>query len=162
MTNTIRLPRLLAVGAALAAGLLLSDAGSAQEPPPPYGAGWEQDAPQDVPQEAAQDIERRVERLTLALQLSAEQAAYVRHLLEEEHKQLQERRAEHEERETRRWWGADGGGARRPGPSPEARVLRQRTELQIERVLSDDQRARYRALREERADPGPPAPGTGG
>jgi hypothetical protein len=142
MTSTMRFPRLLAAGAALAAGLLVSDAASAQ-----YlqrqGAGREQ----GTPPASTEQVGRRVEQLTQQLQLSAEQAANVRRILEQEQAYLQERGKELAERETRPWWGKDGGGARRQqGPSPETRVFRQRAERQIERLLNDAQRARYRQL----------------
>ncbi len=144
MPSTMRCPRLLAAGAALAAGLLLSDAASAQYHQR-QGAGREQGAPPA----STEQVGRRVELLTQQLQLSADQAASVRRILEQEQAYLQERGRELVERDTRPWWGRDGRGLRRQDPAPETRVIRQRAERQIERLLNDAQRARYRQLNGE-------------
>ena len=124
--------RLLALGAALAAGLVLvpnveAQSGEQQQGRP--GRGERVDP--------AQRLERRVNMLTERLQLSTQQAAQVRQVLTQEQTQVQALRQKAE------------GGADREELRSEMQSIRQRTEQQIEAVLTEQQRTTYRALREQ-------------
>ena len=121
----------LAFGAALAAGLALA---------PQAGAQSEQQGRPDRPRgermDPQQRLERRVGMLTERLQLSQQQAAQIRQILSQEHTQMQAVRQKAE------------GGASRETLRPEMQSIRQRSEQQIEAVLTEQQRATYRELRE--------------
>jgi Spy/CpxP family protein refolding chaperone len=145
MTRGFKTPRMLAMGAALAGGLLLNAPAHAQDHQQHDGPRQEQGARQDP----GQRLDRQVARLTERLQLSTAQAGQVRRILAREQEQLQAFRQK------------NGGAARpQPGQRPdgargqELRAVRERTEQQIERVLNDRQRAEYARLRQERQERG--------
>ncbi|MFN2567445.1 MAG: hypothetical protein ABR499_20810 [Gemmatimonadaceae bacterium] len=137
MTNVIQprttgRARLLAVGAALAAGLVLA---------PQAGAQSEQQGrarpERGQRMDPAQRVERRVGMLTERLQLSTQQASQIRQILTQESTQLQALRQKGE------------GGASRESLRPEMQAIRQRTEQQIDGVLTAQQRATYKELRDQ-------------
>jgi Spy/CpxP family protein refolding chaperone len=122
----------LAFGAALAAGLVLA---------PQAGAQSEQQGRPDRRErgermDPQQRLERRVGMLTERLQLSNQQATQIRQILTQEQSQMQA------------LWQKAEGGASRESLRPEIQAIRQRTEQQIEGVLTEQQRATYRELRE--------------
>ncbi len=123
----------LAFGAALAAGLVLAPQAGAQSEqqgrPDRGGQRGERMDPQ-------QRLERRVQMLTERLQLSQQQATQIRQILTQEQTQMQA------------LWQKAEGGASRESLRPEMQSIRQRTEQQIEGVLTEQQRATYRELRE--------------
>jgi Spy/CpxP family protein refolding chaperone len=120
----------LAFGAALAAGLVLT---------PEAGAQSEQQGrarpERGQRMDPAQRLERRVSMLTERLQLSTQQAAQIRQILTQEQTQVQALRQKAQ-------------GASRESLRPEMKAIRQRTEQQIDRVLTAQQRTTYHALRE--------------
>lgn len=124
----------LAFGAVLAAGLVLA---------PQAGAQSEQQGRPDrggqrrERMDPAQRVERRVGILTERLQLSGQQATQIRQILTQEQTQVQALRQKAE------------GGTDREGLRSEMRAIRQRTEQQIDGVLTAQQRTTYNALREE-------------
>jgi hypothetical protein len=123
----------LAFGAVLAAGLALA---------PPAGAQSEQQGRPDRPgrgerMDPAQRVERRVSMLTERLQLSQQQATQIRQILTDEGTQMRALREKAQ------------GGADRESLRPQMQSIRQRTEQQIDGVLTAQQRATYKALREE-------------
>ena len=123
--------RLLALGAALAAGLVLA---------PQAGAQSEQQGRPDRRGERMdpqQRLERRVGMMTERLQLSQQQATQIRQILTQEHTQMQALRQK------------AGDGANRESLRPEMQSIRQRTEQQIDGVLTEQQRTTYRELREQ-------------
>jgi len=81
-------------------------------------------------------LERRLQMLTERLQLSSQQATQIRQILTQEQTQLQALRQKAE------------GGASRESLRPEMQAIRQRTDQQIEGVLTEQQRTTYRELRE--------------
>jgi Spy/CpxP family protein refolding chaperone len=121
----------LAFGAVLAAGLVLA---------PQAGAQSEQQGrtrpERGQRMDPAQRIERRVGMLTERLQLSQQQATQIRQILTQEQTQMQP------------LWQKAEGGADRESLRPEMQAIRQRTEQQIEGVLTEQQRGTYRELRE--------------
>jgi hypothetical protein len=123
----------LAFGAVLAAGLALAPQAGAQSEqqgrPDRRGRGERMDP--------AQRIERRLSMLTERLQLSEQQASQVRQILTQEQTQLQA------------LWQKAQAGADRESLRPEMQSIRQRTEQQIDGVLTEQQRATYRELREQ-------------
>jgi hypothetical protein len=121
----------LALGAVLAAGLVMAPAAGAQSEQ--QGRTRPERGERIDP---AQRIERRVAMLTERLQLSTEQATRVRQILTQE------------QTEMRALWQKAEGGASRESLRPEMKSLRDRTEQQIEGVLSEQQRTTYRELRE--------------
>jgi Spy/CpxP family protein refolding chaperone len=137
-----RLPRFIVLGAALAIGLLAStiDAQERSEGDDRRGARRERFDP-------AQMLERRVSLLTERLQLSSSQQTQVRSILTEELKAMQAFRPK------------GGGGAQRQenraqrdSARTQMRALRERTEQRIESVLTEQQRAKYRELRQSMRD----------
>ena len=128
MTNMTR----LAFGAVLAAGLVLAPQAGAQgeqQGRPDRGGRGERMDP-------AQRVERRVSMLTERLQLSQQQATQIRQILSQEQTQVQALRQKAQ------------GGADRESLRPEMQSIRQRTEQQIDGVLTAQQRATYRELRD--------------
>jgi hypothetical protein len=123
----------LAFGAALAAGLALAPEAGAQSEqqgrPDRGGQRGERMDPQ-------QRLERRLTMLTERLQLSQQQATQIRQILTQEQTQMASLRQKAE------------GGASRESLRPEMQAIRQRSEQQIEGVLTDQQRTTYRELRE--------------
>jgi Spy/CpxP family protein refolding chaperone len=122
----------LAFGAALAAALVLA---------PQAGAQSEQQGRPDRRErgermDPQQRLERRVGMLTERLQLSNQQATQIRQILTQEQSQMQA------------LWQKAEGGASRESLRPEIQAIRQRTDQQIEGVLTEQQRATYRELRE--------------
>jgi len=82
---TRRLPRVLAAGVALAAGLLLNAPARAQDQGGPQGGRrWEQGQRSDP----ARRLDRQVAMLTRRLQLGSDQAARVRGILQRQDEQL--------------------------------------------------------------------------
>ena len=154
---TMRLPRTLAAGVALATGLVLhTPAGAQVQQDAQGGRRWEQGQRQDP----GQRLDRQVSMLTQRLQLSSGQASQIRRILQQQEEQVQAYRQEHRgERGDQRAGRGQGGwqqqgqggaqGQRRQLP-PELQAIRDRGEQQIEGVLNDGQRAEYRRLREER------------
>jgi Spy/CpxP family protein refolding chaperone len=141
----------LAFGAVLAAGLVLAPQAGAQSEqqgrPDRGGQGSERINPQ-------QRLERRMAMLTERLQLSQQQATQIRQIMMQEQTQ------------TQALWQKVEDGASRESLRPEMQSIRQRTEQQIEAVLTEQQRATYRELREsmrrgreERRGEGPPRNG---
>jgi Spy/CpxP family protein refolding chaperone len=126
--------RLLALGAALATGLVLA---------PQAGAQSEQQGRPDrggmrgERMDPAQRIERRVSMMTERLKLSTEQATQVRQILTKESEQM------------RALFDKAQGGADRESLRPQMQSLRESTEKQIEGVLTQQQQATYRELREK-------------
>jgi Spy/CpxP family protein refolding chaperone len=123
----------LAFGAVLAAGLVLA---------PQAGAQSEQQGRPDRPgrgerMDPAQRIERRVSMLTERLQLSQQQATQVRAILTQEQSQVKALRDKAQ------------GSADRESMRSEMQSIRQRTEQQIDGVLSAQQRVTYTQLRQE-------------
>jgi Spy/CpxP family protein refolding chaperone len=121
----------LAFGAVLAAGLVLA---------PQAGAQSEQQGRPDRRErgermDPAQRIERRVGMLTERLQLSQPQATQIRQILTQESDQ------------TRALW-EKAPGADRESLRPQMQSIREGTEKQIEGVLTEQQRTKYRELRE--------------
>jgi hypothetical protein len=133
--------RILALGAAIAAGLVLApQAGAQSEQQGRPDRGGQRGERMDP----AQRLERRMSTLNERLQLSTQQAAQIRQILTQEQTQMQALRQKAE------------GGASRESLQAEMRAIRQRTEQQIEDVLTEQQRATYRELRESmRRDRGP-------
>jgi Spy/CpxP family protein refolding chaperone len=125
--------RLLALGAALATGLVLApQAGAQSEQQGRPDRGGQRGERMDP----AQRLERRVGTLTERLSLSTQQASQVRQILTKENEQMQALRQKAE------------AGADRESLRPEMQSIRQRTDQQIEGVLTDKQRTTYRELRE--------------
>ncbi len=123
----------LAFGAVLAAGLVLApQAGAQSEQPVRLG----RDGQRGERMNPEQRVERRVGVLTERLQLSTQQAAQVRQILTQEQTQMQALRQKAQ------------GGADRESLRPEMQAIRQRGEQQLEAVLTEQQRATYRELRE--------------
>jgi Spy/CpxP family protein refolding chaperone len=123
----------LAFGAVLAAGLVLApqagaDAQSEQQGRPDRGGQRGMDP--------KQRLERRVGMLTERLQLSEQQATQIRQILTQEQTQMEA------------VWQKAEGGTDRESLRPELQSIRQRTEQQIEGVLTEQQRTTYRELRE--------------
>ncbi len=122
----------LAFGAALAAGLVLAPEAGAQSEQ--QGRARPQRGPRMDP---AQRIERRVSMLTERLQLSQQQATQVRAILTQEQSQVKALRDKAQ------------GSADRESMRSEMQSIRQRTEQQIDGVLSAQQRVTYTQLRQE-------------
>ena len=122
----------LAFSAVLAAGLVLA---------PQAGAQSEQQGrarpERGQRMDPAQRLERRVGMLTERLQLSAQQATQVRQILTQEQTDVKVLRQKGE--------GSTSGEALRP----ELKAIRQRTEQQIDAVLTAEQRTKYAELREQ-------------
>jgi spermidine/putrescine-binding protein len=121
----------LAFGAVLAAGLVMAPAAGAQS-----GQQGRTRPDRGERMDPAQRIERRVGMMTERLQLSTEQATRIRQILTQE------------QTEMRALWQKAEGDASRESLRPEMKALRERTEQQIEGVLSEQQRTTYRELRE--------------
>lgn len=122
----------MALGAAVAASLVLA---------PQAGAQSEQQGRADRRErgermDPQQRLDRRVGMLTERLQLSQQQATQVRQILTQEHTQMNALRQKAE------------GGTDRETLRPEMQSIRQRTEQQIDGVLTAQQRTTYRELRE--------------
>jgi hypothetical protein len=164
---TMRLPRTLAAGVALATGLLLHTPASAQvQQDAQGGRRWEQGQRQDP----GQRLDRQVATLTQRLQLSSGQASQIRRILQQEEEQVQVWRQDHRDQAGGQRGGRGQGGWQQQGQDgsqrqqgqqgqrrqlpPELQAIRDRGEQQIERVLNDGQRAEYRSLREERGQRG--------
>jgi Spy/CpxP family protein refolding chaperone len=133
----------LALGAALLGSLAIGSQAHAQAADragPPRGERGRGMDP-------GQMMERRIALLTERLQLTERQQSQVREIFEQEREQMAALRPKSGgERQ-------DGqNGARRQGPSEEARqqmrAIRERSEQQLERVLTERQLAEYRELRE--------------
>jgi LTXXQ motif family protein len=154
--------RFFAAGAALSTALLVSAPAQAQQGQPNRPRQEQQDARGN-----RQDrLERRVAQLTERLSLSADQAAQIRRILEEERTQMQALRPSRGEARTQGQARPEGQARPRDGerrqPSAEVTALRERTQQRVEAVLNDGQRARYRELRQEmesRRGEGRQAPG---
>jgi hypothetical protein len=160
----VRVPRMLAAGATLAAALLLNAPAHAQFQQQDQGGRgrWEQGRRQDP----GQRLDRQVTMLTQRLNLSSGQATQVRRILEQQDRELQAYRQSHGgERNGQRQGGwqrqqgqygqqGQGGwqgqrGERRQLP-PELQAIRDRADQQIERVLNASQLAQYQQLRAQR------------
>lgn len=168
----VRVPRMLAAGATLAAALLLNAPAHAQFQQQDQGGRgrWEQGRRQDP----GQRLDRQVTMLTQRLNLSSGQATQVRRILEQQDRELQAYRQSHGgERNGQRqggWqrqqgqygqqgqggWqgqrGENGGQRERRQLPPELQAIRDRADQQIDRVLNDRQRAEYQQLRQQRAE----------
>lgn len=139
-----RLPRLIAVGAALAIGLFASTVDAQGRP-----QGDDRRGGRGERFDPAQRLEQRVSLLTERLQLNASQQTQVRSILTEELNAMQAFRPK----------GQGGDDATRQNRRPEDRAqrdsartqmqaLRERTEQRIDGVLTADQRTKYRELRQ--------------
>jgi periplasmic protein CpxP/Spy len=121
----------LAFGAVLVAGLALA---------PEAGAQSEQQGrarpERGQRMDPAQRLERRVGMLTERLQLSTQQATQIRQILTQEQTDMQALRQKGQ------------GGASRESLRQEMETIRQRTDQQVEGVLTEQQRTKYRELRE--------------
>jgi periplasmic protein CpxP/Spy len=123
----------LAFGAVLAAGLVLAPQAGAQQGEQQGRSSPERGQRMDP----AQRLERRIGMLTEQLQLSAQQATQIRQILTQEQTEMQALRQK----------AQDGGS--REALRPEMQAIRQRAEQGIERVLTEQQRAKYGELRAE-------------
>jgi hypothetical protein len=121
----------LAFGAVLATGLVLAPQAGAQSEP--QGRARSERGQRMDPQ---QRLQRRVTVMTERLQLSQQQATRIREILTQEHTQIQALREKAE------------SGADRDALRPQMQSIRQRTEQQIDGVLTEQQRTTYRELRE--------------
>jgi hypothetical protein len=122
----------LAFGAVLAAGLVLApQAGAQSEQQGRPDRGGQRGERMDP----AQRIQRRVGMLTERLQLSQQQATQIRQILTQESEQ------------TRALW-EKAPGADRESARPQMKAIRAGTEKKIDGVLTEQQRATYRELRE--------------
>jgi hypothetical protein len=165
MTNTTqrrtaRLARLLAVGAALAGSVLVTATACAPADTQNRQRG---DRRAERQTDSAQRAERRIAMLTARLQLSSQQQTQLRQILAEERRQVQalfpdgrrrgDVRGPRRPDDARRERGANRpDSARREemrATMEKARAIREQTEQRIEGVLTERQRAEYRALREE-------------
>ena len=159
MTNTTqrrsaRLARLLAVGAMIAGGVLVTAEAGAQE-------RQRGDRRAEGRMDPAQRAERRIAMLTERLHLSSQQQTQIRQILAEEREQVRalfpngrgpgEFRGPHGQGDARR------GDANRPDSArreemrarmQQMQTIRERTEQRIEGVLTERQRAEYRELRD--------------
>jgi hypothetical protein len=132
--------RLFAAVAALAAGLTLAPQAHAQGQPRDEARTERADRRMDP----AQRLEQRVTFLTQRLQLSSRQQTQVRQILTRENEQMQS------------LWDkarAQGNGANdsaREGLRQQMRSIHDRTDQQIENVLTAQQRTTYRELRDAR------------
>jgi protein CpxP len=132
-----RLPRLVAVGAALAIGLFASTVDAQGRPKGDDRAGGRGERV-----DPAQRLEQRVSLLTERLQLNASQQTQVRSILTEELNVMQAFRSKQ---------GQDrqpGDRAQRDSARTQMRALRERTEQRINGVLSEQQRTKYQELRQ--------------
>lgn len=130
-----RMPRLIAVGAALAIGLFAStvDAQGRPEGDSRRGERGERVDP-------AQRLEQRVGLLTQRLQLNASQQTQVRSILTEEMNAMQAFRPKNP--------GEARSDAQRDSARTQMRAVRERTEQRIDGVLTEQQRTTYRELRQ--------------
>ena len=146
--------RLLTLGGALLASLLLSSQVRAQDRP----QGQPRDAA-EMQQRMQERLDQRVSMLTERLKLSADQSAKVRQILIAERDQMKAFRDK-----ARNGAGADRDAnrdANRDAMRTQMRAMREHTEQQIESVLTEQQRTAYRQWRDEqekdraaRGDPG--------
>jgi hypothetical protein len=134
---TTVVPRLLAVGAALLGSLALTPKVDAQQGPPSSQEGRPR---RDGNPE--QRLERRVSRMTEELKLNSAQGTRVRQILVEERTQMQALR------DKNRAQGDANRDANRDAIRTQMRTIHDRTEQQIEGVLTEQQRTTYRQLRE--------------
>lgn len=133
-----RLPRVVVLGAALAIGLFAST-GDAQGRP----EGDDRRGGRGERVDPAQRLEQRVALLSERLQLSSSQQTQVRSILSEELKAMQAFRPK----------GGDDARrqedrAQRDSLRTQMRALRERTEQRIEGALTEQQRTKYRELRQ--------------
>lgn len=138
-----RMPRLIAVGAAFAIGLFASTV-DAQGRPEGNGRRGERVDP-------AQRLEQRVGLLTERLQLNASQQSQVRSILTEEMNAMQAFRQRNRDE------ARSAGSAQRDSVRAQMRAVRERTEQRMNGVLTEQQRTKYRELRqsmEQRRGPG--------
>ena len=137
-----RLPRLVVMGAALAVGLVASTVGAQNRPEGNDRRGGRGERFNPV-----QMLERRVALLTERLQLSSSQQTQVRSILTEELKAMQAFRptgGDDARRQENR--------AQRDSVRTQMRAIRERTEQRIEGVLTEQQRTKYRELRQSMQD----------
>jgi Spy/CpxP family protein refolding chaperone len=121
--------RVLTVGAALAAALLLAAPARAQQHAHPQE--------HQEHQEHAQHLDQMMAHMTSELRLSADQATRIRGIVERTMEQFQAVHAAH----------ATGG--HEGGPPAEARALHERAMQEVDAVLTAEQRTRFHALMEQ-------------
>jgi protein CpxP len=126
-----RLPRLAAVGAALAIGLFASTVDAQGRP-----EGDERRGGRGERFDPAQRLEQRVSLLTERLELNASQQTQVRSILTEELNAMQAFRSK----------SRPEGQAQRDSARAQMRAVRERTEQRIDGVLTAEQRTKYREL----------------
>lgn len=134
-----KLPRLAAVGAALAIGLFASTVDAQGRP---EGDGRRGGRAERL--DPAQMLDRRVSFLTEQLQLSASQQAQVRSILSEEQTAMQALRPRRDADAPRSDERPDS--ARRDSVRAQMQSIRQRTNQRLESVLTAEQRAKYAEL----------------
>jgi Spy/CpxP family protein refolding chaperone len=132
------LPRLAAVGAALAIGLFASTVDAQGRP-----QGDDRSSGRAERRDPAQMLERRVSFLTEQLQLSASQQTQVRSILSEEQTAVQALRPRGQARPD---------SARRDSVRAQMQSIRQRTNERLERVLTAEQRAKHAELQKSMQD----------
>lgn len=139
-----QLPRLAAVGAALAIGLFASTVDAQGRP-----QGDDRRGGRAERMDPAQMLERRLSFLTEQLQLSASQQTQVRSILSEEQTAMQALRPRRDANAPRE---ARPDSARRDSVRAQMQSLRQRTSERLERVLTAEQRTRYAELQKTMQD----------
>jgi protein CpxP len=135
-----RLPRFIAVGAALAIGLFASTVDAQGRPKGDRGGARGERV------DPAQRLEQRVSLLTERLQLNASQQTQVRSILTEELNAMQAFRSKRGDGAQRQ--DQPEARAQRDSARTQMRALRERTEQRINGVLSEQQRTKYEELRQ--------------
>ncbi|HEX6750265.1 MAG TPA: hypothetical protein VF092_23430 [Longimicrobium sp.] len=147
--------RTFAAGAALAAALVTQAPARAQTQLDVQPGQRREHAQRQDP---GQRLDRQVSMLTRRLGLSSSQQTQIRRILQQRDEQFRAWRESHRDqfggqRDGQRRDGRQGGFQRGQGQRPqllaELQAIRDRSEQQIERVLTDSQRAQYRQLRDE-------------
>jgi hypothetical protein len=142
MGERMRSLAVVLAGAALIAGTALTPSANAQS------QSEESRSAQGMP--LSQMIDRRVAMLTSHLQLYSGQVRKIRAILTQEQEQLATLRNNVSD-SSRPDRAGPGPRSVRSAPAPELRVILDRTEREIEQVLSAKQLAAYRALKEGRS-----------
>jgi hypothetical protein len=137
ISKWIKCQALAMAGAAVMASLAFTPSAEAQSQSAEAGS---------VPNPASvQTIERRVAMLTSHLQLYSGQVVKIRAVLNQEREQMMLRNNVRDSQTAR---SGPGPRSARSAALPDARVITDRTEREIEKVLDARQLAAYRALKE--------------
>jgi protein CpxP len=137
-----KMPRLVAVGVALAIGLFASTVDAQGRPP-----GDDRRGGRGERLDPAQRLERRVSFLTEQLQLDASQQTQVRSILTQELSAMQALRPQ-----ARREDGQRLPDAARDSVRAQMQQIHQRTEQRVAGVLNAQQRTKYEELQKQRKD----------